>query len=259
MEVVGDLWVIKGCDRNSPECVHTTEELVKLIDQIGFLPLFSNTVPGFSAEEHTASVTWWTGDPESDPWEWRQILASDPGIAYGKFFDRKAGFISKRWFPDFANYRRNGYDFDALADDGLVPFRNRKIMETFTLDERMAGKELLSCELKTAAGFGKGGEKNFEGTVTELQMQTYLIMSDFRQKQNKRGEGYGWFLAMLETPETKWGYDFVTSGYTTTPEESWRKIKKQLKAFFPGTSEKAVRQLLGIRYPGERKVSGLSE
>ena len=33
-------------------------------------------------------------DPERDPWAWRQILAQRGHVAYGKFFDRKAGFIS---------------------------------------------------------------------------------------------------------------------------------------------------------------------
>ena len=36
-------------------------------------------------------------------------------VAYGKFFDKKAGFISLEWLPYFANYRRSGYDFDATA------------------------------------------------------------------------------------------------------------------------------------------------
>lgn len=27
--------------------------------------------------------------------------------------------ISPKWFPDFANFRRQGYDFDARYDDGL--------------------------------------------------------------------------------------------------------------------------------------------
>jgi hypothetical protein len=48
------------------------------------------------------------------------ILARDSGIAYGKFFNKDAGFVSKSFFPTFANYRRNGYDFDALFEDELA-------------------------------------------------------------------------------------------------------------------------------------------
>lgn len=251
METINGEWIMMGCAPDDPGCLHTPEELKKLILEIGFLPLFSNGVPGFSVEEHTASGNWWTDDPAKDPWAWRQILAGDPEIAYGKFFDRKVGFVSKAWFPVLANYRRNGYDFDALCGDDLVPYRNRKLMEAFELDEELKGLELLSFEAKQKAGFGKDGQKNFEGALTELQMQAYLIVSGFRQKKNKKGEGYGWHIAALETPETKWGYDCLASGYREEPEESWKRILEQVKRCFPEAEEKAVRKLLGIRYPGE--------
>ena len=184
----------------------------------------------------------------------RQILARDDRIAYGKFFDKKAGFISKRWFPVFANYRRNGYDFDALNDDGLVPYRHKKVMDALEYDETLRSLEILSCELKDKAGFGKNGEKNFEGVLTALQMQTYLLMSDFRQKRNKRGEGYGWYLAALETPETKWGYDFIGSRYSEKPEESWKAIGDRMRECFPDARETDIQKMLCIRYPDGKAI-----
>ncbi|MBO4835332.1 MAG: hypothetical protein J5483_04395, partial [Lachnospiraceae bacterium] len=123
--------------------------------------------------------------------------------------------------------------------------------DALELDESLSGLEMLSFELKAKAGFGKGGEKNFEGILTELEMQTYLLMSDFRQKKNKKGESYGWHIAAIETPETKWGYDFVASGYTETPEESWNRIVKQIWKHFPSADDGSIRKVLGNRLPGE--------
>lgn len=60
-------------------------------------------------------------------------------------------------------------------------------------------------ELKERAGFGKGGEENFEGAVTDLQMSSYLIIRAFRQKLNKKGRPYGWPRAEYTTPEVLWG------------------------------------------------------
>ena len=119
------------------------------------MPLFKNEIPGFSLEERTAPEYWWSGDPKSDPWEWREIIARSGKVAYGKFFDKKAGFISKQWFPYFANFRRDGYDFDALWDDEKASIRQKKIMD-FYLEEN-AEAEYFSSELKKKAGFGKGG------------------------------------------------------------------------------------------------------
>ena len=187
METVNGEWYMKGCDENDPSALHSVEDAASLVHSIGFLPLFSNAVPGFSIEEHVPAWHWWTGNERIDPWEWRMILARDPDIAYGKFFNRSAGFVSRSVFPAFAKYRRNGYDYDALFEDELASYRSKKVMDVFELDDHAVGRELMSYEVKALAGFGKdGGEKNFDGTFTELQMQTYLILSDFRQKKNIR-------------------------------------------------------------------------
>ena len=95
------------------------------------LPFFKNEIEGFSAEEHTSNRYWWTGNKEQDPWEWCEIIARSGEVAYGKFVHKKAGFISKEWFPYFANYRRDGYDFDARWEDGLTNMRCKKIMDEF--------------------------------------------------------------------------------------------------------------------------------
>ena len=250
METINGEWFMLGCRSDDPNCIHNPDQLRELIGRIGFLPLFSNVIPGFSVEERTVSAYWWTDDPARDPWAWRQILARDPEIAYGKFFDKKTGFISKEWFPVFANYRRNGYDFDALCDDGLAPYRNHRLMDAFEPDEQMNSLELLSYKAKQKAGFGKDGQKNFEGVLAELQMQTYLIMSDFRQKKNKKGQAYGWHIAALETPETKWGHAFIASGYQEEPMESCRKIIDRVRQYFPDAEEKALRKMLETRIPG---------
>ena len=251
MEKINGEWYMAGCDESSPYLLKTADDLLELLRQIGFLPLFAGGIAGFSVEERTLVSSWWSGDRQSDPWEWRIILAGHPEVAYGKFFDKKAGFIHRDFFPVFANYRRNGYDFDALSDEGLVKHRAKRMMDVFDLSEQAVGKEIMSNELKEKAGFGKdGGEKNFEGVLTELQMQTYLIVSDFRQRINKKGEPFGWHIAAMGTPETKWGYDFVSSRYSEEPSASWERIKEQVRRFFPDAKESQMQKVIGIKYPG---------
>lgn len=106
-------WILHGRPWEDRRRVRTWQELIQRIDELGFLPLFKNEVEGFSVEEETFDLFWWTGDREQDPWEWRVLIARSGAVAYGKFFGQKAGFISRAWFPAFANYRRDGYDFDA--------------------------------------------------------------------------------------------------------------------------------------------------
>ena len=240
METIDGSWYMKCCARDDPLRLKTVDDAARLIRELGFLPLFSNAVPGFSVEERTCAGDWWSDDPARDPWAWRQILARTPGIVYGKFFGRRAGFISAEWFPAFANWRRDGYDFDTLIDEGRAAVRAQKLMQPFLTDGQPNDAALYSFELKARAGFGKGGEKNFEGVLTELQMQSYLCIGEFRQRQNKYGQGYGWHIAVLCTPEAKLGCEAIARGYREAPAVSRRRIAEQLRRFFPRFDEKEI-------------------
>lgn len=234
-------WIMRGVAQDDPGRIRHWQELVAWIDEIGFLPLFQNKIPGFSVEEHTYGGAWWTGDPTEDPWEWRQLIARSGKVAYGKFFHQKAGFIARSWFPHFANWRRDGYDFDSRWDEELATRRQKRVMDLFT-----GTNEWLSCALKEQAGFQKGGEKNFEGTLTQLQMGGYLLIRDFQRKQNREGKPYGWPIAVYTTPEALWGYDIVTSAYPLAPDESKRRIFQQVQTHFPA-SDAALQAVLGWR------------
>lgn len=245
METINGEWYMKGCAASDPRRLQTVEAAADWIREIGFMPLFSNELSGFSVEERTFAGDWWSDDLSRDPWAWRQILSRMPDILYGKFFGRRAGFISAEWFPAFANWRRNGYDFDTLIDEGIAPHREQKLMQPFLTDGMPNDTALLSCVLKQQAGFGKGGEKNFEGVLTDLQMKSYLIIGDFQQRLNKRGETYGWHIALMETPEAKLGYDTVASAYSESPQVSRQRIYTQIRRYYPEATDSQLRKALG--------------
>ena len=231
-------WIMYGVEEDDPYCIKTVEELTSYINEVGFLQLFRNEIPGFSVEERTVAKYWWTGH-ERDPWTWREKIARQGEVAYGKFFDKKAGFISKEWMPYFANYRRDGYDFDARYEDGLANIRCKKIMDIFDSEATW-----YSYEIKTNAGFSKGGEKNFDGVMTELMMQTYLVMRDFQQKRNKKGVAYGWPVAIYAMPEQLWGYEHITSAYKEEPSVSKERILAHMREHYPSATEKQLKKVL---------------
>lgn len=233
-------WIMHGTAKDDPNRIQSVEELIAYVDQVGFLPLFKNEIDGFSVEEHASVDAWWTGDVQQDPWEWRAIAARSEKVAYGRFFGGKAGFISLKWLPYFVNYRRDGYDFDSLYEEGSAKKRAKLIMDLFANHS-----ELFSYEMKTLAGFGKGGEKNFSGIVTELQMQTYLVAKDFRQRVNKKGEAYGMSVAVYTTPEQLWGYDMVTTAYAEEPEQSKQRIFAQVRELYPHARDGQIKRMCG--------------
>lgn len=232
-------WNLTGCRRNDPSRLKTVQDVVDYIHQVGFLSLFSVDIPGMSVEEHVPASTWWTDDPKTDPWCWRMQIAEREDIAYGKFFERKAGFISKQWFPAFANYRRDGYDYEGFYEDGKMKGGAKRILDTLELDDEAVGFELMSGQIRKKAGV----EKGFDGLLIDLQMQSFLMISRFQQKRNKRGEAYGWHLPSFITPETKWGYGFVNSA-DEKPDESLSRMMKQIRKCYSDTDDKTIRKVL---------------
>ncbi|MGF7145770.1 hypothetical protein HNQ56_004214 [Anaerotaenia torta] len=232
-------WIMEGLDLSDSSRIKTCGELCEVIREVGFLPLFKNEVKGFSVEEMTASSTWWGGNPEEDPWLWREIIAEEGKIAYGKLFANRAGFISRDWYPIFASYRRDGYDFDSRYEDGLASHRAKKIMDLLDLREA-----LLSNEIKTMAGFGKEGEKGFEGAMTALQMQTYITVRCFRRRINKKNEEYGWSVAQFSTSERLYGEEHVRSAYCIGREEARQRIVSRVQNRFPAASLREIERVI---------------
>lgn len=235
--------VAEGLQDDAPGAITTAEELLRFIEQVGFLPLFKNSLPGFSAEERIPSSQWWSGNPVSDPWEWRSQLASGGQLAYGKLFAKKAGFVSRQWYPIFAAYRRDGYDFDSRYEDGLATRKCKKIYDVLEKNGPTS-----SPALKRMAGFGKGGETGYETAITTLQMQTYVVTQRFEEKRNKQGEVYGWGTGIFTISENLWGAEAVRNGYNTPALAAKEKILEQARLCFPGfTQEDYLRELGRIR------------
>lgn len=240
MSAKDDTWEIKGVDWDDENRIKNCEQLIARVNDIGFLPFFKNEIAGFSVEEMTSARFWWSGDSENDPWIWRQTASESRKVAYGKFFGGKAGFISLEWLPVFANFRRDGYDFDSLWEEGKAGAREHRIMEMFELETVWD-----SSRLKKQAGFGKTGERNFSGIITALQMQTYLVISGFRRKVSKKGKEYGMPVSVYSRPEDIWGYGMVTSRYKDDPEKSREMAYSKAAGLFKAARRESLKKVLG--------------
>ena len=221
--------------------IGSMQELIDLIEDVGFVPFFINEIEGFSIEEHVAKGCWYNdGDNGFWPaWEWKGPIIKETKCAYGKFLRNKAMYISPKWFPDFANFRRDGYDFDARYDDGLASFYDKELFEL--LDNHAP---VMSKELKQIGDYGKNGKKGFDTMITRLQKQCYVITSDFRYQTDKFGNAYGWGVAEYSTPEKFMGKKFIDAVYKRSPEESYARVLKQLKKILPQADETQIKKIL---------------
>ena len=217
--------------------IRTQQDLENAVEEFGILPFFSNSIPGFSIEEHTPAEIWFTEEP--GPWEWKGPVIRATGCAYGKFFEHKAAYISRKWFPDFANFRRDGYDFDARFDDELAPYKDNAL---YTLLDENA--PVLSRDLKRLGHYGKKENSGFDTIISRLQAQCYVVTSDFVYMKDRYGKEYGWGVAEYSTPEKMMGEEFTSRVYQRSPEESFRVILEHLKELFPEVDEKRLTRFL---------------
>ncbi|MGN0838575.1 MAG: hypothetical protein ACI4NN_05785 [Pyramidobacter sp.] len=218
--------------------IRSAEDIEKLVQYYGFLPFFRNSIPGFSVEEHTPAECWFVDGVEG-PWEWKGPAARSGRCVYGKFYGGRAGFVSLEMFPDFLNYRRDGYDFDARYDEGLA--RND---DKYVYDTVVQRGSALTGELKKICGFRKGGRKGFDGIITRLQMKTYLIISDFVYHIDKKGIPSGWGTACYTTPEKKFGADFTLRAYKNEPQKSKKKMLEFLAGRLPSAPAKEISNVI---------------
>lgn len=212
-------------------------ELMDLIRQIGFLPLLDSGIPGFSAEEivdedcqykHLEEGGW-----DWPLWKWKGPIVQELGCMYGKFFNRKAGFIAREWWPDFCNYRRSLF----------APPAEGTIEDTILQILRVNGS-LITKELRAACGFeGKGMRSKFDGFLTKLEMATYIVTEDFVYPQDKHGRAFGWGWSLLTTPEILYGRSLEPC--PRTPQASFDRMADHLRKVLPGATEKQIRKLLG--------------
>lgn len=217
--------------------LHSAQEMISLVEEVGFLPFFADKIPGFSVEECTPASLWFV-DGVDGPWEWKGPAASSGRCVYGKFFHGRAGLVSLEWLPDFANYRRNGYDFEGFYEDGLAPHKDKAVYDVLG-----AHGSLLSKELKKLCDYRKGGNKGFDTIITRLQMQTFVNIAGFEYSVDKHGHPYGWGIARYTTPEAQFGEALLNTA-VGEPQASYERMLAHLTQLFSDMDGAKLARLL---------------
>ena len=217
------------------ELLHSSLELIDYINQIGFLPLLSMGL-GWSAEEVVDEDCRYIKLPDGSwewlLWKWKGSILQESGCAYGKFFNRKAAFISRAWWPDFCNYRRSIYPY---PEEGSV--------EESILDILRSEGSMITRELRAACGFtGPKMRSKFDAYLTRLEMGGCIVTEDFVYPRDRHGREYGWGWSLLTTPEALLGRELCHPN--RTPQESRERMIAQFRKIIPDASEKLIDSLL---------------
>lgn len=229
------------------EMIRSAMDMEQTALELGFLPFFRCGIPSFSIEERT-DAAYWFSDEEEGPWEWKGPVIREGHCAYGKFFNKKAGYVSLEWLPDFLNIRRTrryAKDEDTAALDDVV------------LQAIGGARGVTVKELKHLLGLSdKHGKRlptdavdtmpvevrlSLDSILTRLMMGVHVVIADFEYNVDRHGRPYGWGVARYTLPEVLYGR--LDAG--CPPEESYEKIFRHFKILFPDVPEKTIRALIG--------------
>ena len=183
-------------------------------------------------------IKWHTGNPETDPWEWRmRVLYECDDIAYSKLFFKTSGYITLDWYPYFYAARRQGADFDYEYRRGRLGDAARRIYEV------VSDGEVALHELKRLAHFTRDENSRFERALIELQMKMYITMCGETRKLGLNGREYGWSSTMFTTVE-----DFWQSRGHSLPicdaEESFERIRDRILELNPSAEQRTIERFI---------------
>ena len=217
--------------------IHSAADLMAVIEQIGFLPLLDSGIAGYSAEAMVADDCRYVILPDGGwdwpLWKWKGSVVTEGHCVYGKFFDKKAGFISQTWWSDFFNWRRHTHP---APEEGSI---EEAILTTLRVEGSM-----ITRELRAACGFtGPKMRSRFDAFITRLQMGCYIVTEDFVYPTDRHGKEYGWGWALLNTPEQLLGRDACLC--SRSPEESYQRLSDHFHQLLPGETDQQIKRLIG--------------
>jgi len=194
----------------------------------------------WNEEPPDSPIRWHTGDPETDPWAWRmRVLSEREDIAYAKVFFRKAGYITRQWYPCFLAVRRGGISFAEAYADGTISHNAKQIYDA------VAGHGSLPVhEIKKYAGFSRDDKSKFENALTELQMRMYITTCGEQQKLSQKGELFSWPSSAFCTTESFWGESVFEAAAKISAEEAREKVTQQVFRLNPTANSKKVEKFV---------------
>lgn len=221
---------------SAPLRITVPDDLARLVRHYGFLPFFSTCIPGFSIDDMTPATVWqqYMG---LGPWLWRDEIAAEKQCIYGKFFGKKTGYVSVEWFAHLCNYRRDGYDFEGWYEDGHAHFDAKRIYEIVEREGPISAPLLKSQAHVPAAAFDR--------ELIHLQMQTFIVPSDFLFSRDKQGnKKYSYGTTVYDLPERWLGASACALPERISPEASYRRMVDHLASRLPAVPRGLIEKML---------------
>ena len=217
--------------------IQSFEDFITALKQAGFSIGSGNGEGVFSlCSRFGDKIRWHTGDPDTDPWEWRmRMLDEREDIAYAKVFFNKSGYITKEWYPYFLAVRRGGLIFEDEYENGTISRLAKKVY--YLIRENGS---LPMHRIKKLGGFPREDNSAVERALVELQMKMYITMCGYMRKVSRFGEEYGWYSTVFCTTESYFGKEVFEREGQIREKEAIQKITDRIYRLNPAADGKKI-------------------
>lgn len=182
-----------------------------------------------------AEIRWHTGDPETDPWEWRmRVLRERDDIAYAKLFFGKSGYVTGAWYPFLLATRRGGKSpEELLAGEPVAAKIYDLVCENQTLPLHI---------LRLLGNFGRADKSKFERALVYLQTKLLLTMCGSEQKRSRLGEEYGWSSTVFCPVERAFEEEIFQRAGALSPGEAAAAMEAHLLRLNPEADKRRMKK-----------------
>ncbi|HEX2925118.1 MAG TPA: hypothetical protein VHP38_02490 [Ruminiclostridium sp.] len=218
-------------------------EFIDRVNELGFMAL-SNIVDGFpSLASETSKFQWHTGDPETDPWQWKDRAADEKKLAFGCILGGNKGFVASQMYPYFYRCFKPQVSMEQRWQEGQASPEVWKLWQLFNT------KTLLdTAEIRHELGVtAKTGGSRLDRAIIELQRDFFITVAGNRRKLNKLGQPYGWPANTYDRVENWAPAEWIGNCDEIDIDDARQTIINTGLSTGKGLTEKQLLKLLAIR------------
>ncbi|MCX7711633.1 MAG: hypothetical protein N2484_17465 [Clostridia bacterium] len=218
------------------------EDFLDRVNELGYMA-FSNMLPGFpSLEEETPKEIWHTGDPDTDPWRWKDRAAEEKKLAFGCILGGHKGFVAARMYSEFYAACHMKESLEEKWVSGRVK------QTTWQLWKLFEEKTLLDTgDIRREMGVTpKKGGNRVDTAIKELQQYYCITVAGSRRKTDKYGRPYGWPINIYDKVENWAPAEWMKGVSELQPEEAKVRILEVGLAIGKNIDRNELAKKLGI-------------
>lgn len=169
--------------------LRTYDDFLARVNKLGFFSFCGRFADGFPMlQMETKEDQWHTGDPETDPWQWKDRAAGEKELAFGCVLGGYKGFISKRLYPLFYAACSPESDIGERRENGELSRTAWELHRLFA-----DGSTLSTADVRKALGVTrKSGAGRVDAALKEQQKEFVITVCGNKRKVSFDGLEYGW-------------------------------------------------------------------